>query len=389
MKKVTDSYITEHIRSAAEQLTPNKAEQIWEEPIEKAVGDEWYLDGLRRPRRGRSYLFKVLSSVAACFAVCLLSLYMFGIRPVATIYLDVNPSIEMQINSREKVVLAKANNQDGEVILDGMELKRTDLDVAMNAVLGSMVRHGYLSEAKNMILLSVDSSNVKRAEDLRARLSKEIQTCLNSMTGAGLVFDQSVEMDDDLEELVSAYNITPGKAAFLKKLTLAYPKLDFGKLAGLSMKELVDYLTDQDVKLEDYVSYTGKLPEKDTKEENDEEEETSEEAQDKAEEEEEKLEDALENAEEEKEEKGQEDTIGADKEPADIGKVDEDDTAKTSGGNKEEQKAETERETKNEPKEEADQDDAGENCGDDDDGASFSSGQDDGENDGGDEEEDD
>ncbi len=387
MKKVTDSYITEHIKNAAAQLTPDKAGQIWEKPIEKAVGDEWYLDGLRRPRRGRSYLFKALSSVAACFAVCLLSLYMFGIRPVATIYLDVNPSIEMQINSREKVVLAKANNQDGEVILDGMELKRTDLDVAMNAVLGSMVRHGYLGDAKNMILLSVDSSNAKRAEDLRARLSKEIQTCLGSMTGAGLVFDQSVEVDDDLEELASAYNITPGKAAFLKKLTLAYPKLDFGRLAGLSMKELVDYLTDQDVKLEDYVSYTGKLPEKDTKEEDDEEEESSEEARDKEEESEEDTEDALEKAEEEREAKG-EDIEGEDREAAGIEKDDEDESAEAFG-EKKGAKSETERKTKNEPKEEPEQDDAEEDIGDDEDSASSPAGEDVGEHDGGDEEEED
>ena len=47
-----------------------------------------------------------------------------------------------------------------------MDLKHTDLDVAMNALIGSMVKHGYLSEARHVVLVSVESSDSRKAEQL-------------------------------------------------------------------------------------------------------------------------------------------------------------------------------------------------------------------------------
>ena len=109
-------------------------------------------------------IMKTLSVVAACCVLCLF-VYMHQIRTDATVYLDVNPAVEMKINRREKVISAEADNRDGHIILEDMDLENVDLDVAVNAVLGSMVKHGYLSEAKNMVLLSVDSKRSERAEN--------------------------------------------------------------------------------------------------------------------------------------------------------------------------------------------------------------------------------
>ncbi len=47
--------------------------------------------------------------------------------------LDVNPSIELKIDSNEKVVETSARNEDARIILDDMDLKGTDLNVAVNA----------------------------------------------------------------------------------------------------------------------------------------------------------------------------------------------------------------------------------------------------------------
>ncbi len=133
-----------------EQLTFHEADKLWEKPIQKAVGDEWYLDGVPSGcSSGHGVrIMKTLSVVAACCVLCFLFVYMHQIRTDATVYLDVNPAVEMKINRREKVISAEADNRDGHIILEDMDLENVDLDVAVNAVLGSMVKHGYLSEAK-------------------------------------------------------------------------------------------------------------------------------------------------------------------------------------------------------------------------------------------------
>ncbi len=210
---------------------------------------------------------------------------MIQLRTDATIYLDVNPSAELQINRREKAILARAANPDGEVILDNMDLKNTDLDIAMNAILGSMVRHGYLSEAENLILLSVDSRDTGRAEELQKRLTTDIDECLVSMLGEGTILNQTLETAEELKNLSSEYQITPGKAYLLQRIIEKYPELSYKKLAEFTMNQLIPYLQENGVDPEEFVIWSGtpmKKPE--TEEEEKDSEDEKEERQDEEEE---------------------------------------------------------------------------------------------------------
>ena len=73
----------------------------------------------------------------------------------SVVMLDVNPSLSMTVSSKERVLSVTPFNQDAEVILGDMDLTGTDLDVAVNALIGSMLQNGYLSDIQNAILVSV------------------------------------------------------------------------------------------------------------------------------------------------------------------------------------------------------------------------------------------
>lgn len=257
MKNITESYLKERLKNAVEQILPDKAEEIWAQPVEKASGDEWFLDGLDRHVHTAAKVIKIVSAAAACFVIGMFSYYMIVLQSQATVYLDVNPSIQFELNSREEVISAEAANQDGEIILEDMDLKHTDLDVAVNAIFGSMVKHGYLSQAENMVLLSVDSSNPNKSEKLRTEISKEISSCLDSMVGSASVFDQDVYVDDELKAMAEQYEITPGKAELIRKLTSENPKLNYAQLASLPIKDLVERLNQEGIDLREYANYTG------------------------------------------------------------------------------------------------------------------------------------
>ena len=53
------------------------------------------------------------------------------------------------MNRNDKVLKAEPLNSDAEEILDNMDLEHVDVDIAVNALIGSMVRHGYLSDLDN------------------------------------------------------------------------------------------------------------------------------------------------------------------------------------------------------------------------------------------------
>lgn len=54
----------------------------------------------------------------------------------SVIDIDVNPSIEIKANKNDKVIDVSAINNDGVDILDGMNLKESNLKVAVNAIIG-------------------------------------------------------------------------------------------------------------------------------------------------------------------------------------------------------------------------------------------------------------
>lgn len=253
MNKVTSSYVKGHLGNAMKQLNGSKMEKIWEHPIEKANGDEWYLDGLEAHPQHTGKILKLIPPIAACFLVCFLSYFVLTMRPEVTICFDVNPSVELQINRNEKILSAMANNSDGEIILEDMDLKGIDLDVAINAILGSMAKHGYLTEEQNTVLVSVDSRNPDKTSTLQARLADEVETCLTSLCGSGSVYVQMFHTSDELEELAAEDNITPGKAALIQKIIKEHDSFAHSELAVLPMEALIEYLENNGMDIDDFI----------------------------------------------------------------------------------------------------------------------------------------
>ena len=108
-----------------------------------------------------------------------------NVIPMASVIsLDVNPSVELDVNRQEKVVSAVPLNADANEILDGMDLKGADLNVAVNAIMGSLLKHGYVDELANSILISVEDDDAARGAALEQKLTTEIGQVLGQRPSA-------------------------------------------------------------------------------------------------------------------------------------------------------------------------------------------------------------
>lgn len=172
------------------------------------------------------------------------------------ISIDVNPSIELAANRHEKVLRVTALNDDANRILDGMDLKGTDLHVAVNALIGSMVKNGYIDDIRNSILVSVDSKNSSRGAALQEELAADIQQALESSAISAAVLKQSVEEDDALRSLAQRYGISAGKASLIQQLTQQDPTLNQEELAGMNINDLSLLILSKDPAKKDTVSGT-------------------------------------------------------------------------------------------------------------------------------------
>ncbi len=182
---------------------------------------------------------RVLAPVAAALILILGAWMAFAnLRVQSVIAFDVNPSIELSVNQKEKVLRAQAGNEEALVVMGDMKLKGVDLDVAVNALIGSMVRQGYLSDMKNSILITVDSKDAQGGVRLQERLSREIDQLLDGFSVQGAIVSQTSKADDQLKELARTYGISTGKAALLERLTSLDPSLLYEDLATLPINDI-------------------------------------------------------------------------------------------------------------------------------------------------------
>lgn len=205
------------------------------------------------------------ASVLAIFVLCIGGL--FGLnyhsnnKVDSIIDFDVNPSIEISTNKKEKIIKVVALNDDGNKILDDMNLKNVDLEVGVNAIIGSMLKNGYITEAKNSILVSVKNDNPKKAKELQEEVSEDINEILKGQNINASILTQDYEDDDDrIENLAKKYNISEGKAHLINKVLKTEVKdskgnlYDFESLAKLNINELKLLLESKEVKLENVTS---------------------------------------------------------------------------------------------------------------------------------------
>ena len=163
-----------------------------------------------------------------------------NIKYASSIYLDVNPSVEIKVH-KNRVMETIANNEDGEIILEHIHLKGVDIETALYAVVGSMYTNGFLTEDKNSILVSVDN-NHNDSSILLDDITNQINDIFKDNDGMDCsIIGQHINKNEELKELAEQYDISVGKMKLILKIIEAsdvYTEENIEELAQLSIQEL-------------------------------------------------------------------------------------------------------------------------------------------------------
>lgn len=243
-KQLNRQQIEACLKSATDDLIPNVLDRIDLSTPQNAEN-----------RDSKPVFFKrqrvIAGLIAACFCMIMLAggTYSYQNNRVdSVIGIDVNPSVELSVNKKNRVLKAEAVNQDGMTILKDMDMEGVDLNVAVNAIIGSMVTHGFLDDLDNAILVTVSNDSIKKASNLRSAVVTDIRTTLEEKRLKAVVYDQQVIEEDDVKQLAREFDISYGKAYFLKELIAQNSSLsmeDMGVLAPLTMEEIAKVITER------------------------------------------------------------------------------------------------------------------------------------------------
>ena len=239
---MTDHELERRLRTALDHAAPNDLEGVLSrcETGKGTVIDMTNAVETKKKKRRWAPL-----AAAACLALVLVGggggyYYYSANNAVASLVsLDVNPSIQLEVNKNEKVLSATPMNDDGAEILDGMDLKGTQADVAMYAIIGSLLQHGYVDELANSILITVEDDDQARGEKLQQELTAQADAALASAQVNGAVLAQTLQHSEELTQKAQEYGISTGKAALIQAIVEGSNNTKtFEDLVGLSINEL-------------------------------------------------------------------------------------------------------------------------------------------------------
>ena len=238
---MTDQELEQKLRTALEHAAPDDFQGVLDRISPKTQTEQTPIPfeaAARKKKRRWAPL-----AAAACLALVAAAggggWYLQNNTVASVVSLDVNPSVTLNVNSKEKVLSAIPVNEDGGDILAGMDLTGVQLDVAMNAIVGALLTQGYVDELANSILITVEDDDAGRGARLQQELTDQADAILANTSVNGAILSQTIQNNQQLQELSDAYGITTGKAALIQAIVDNGNSLHtFEELVGLSINDL-------------------------------------------------------------------------------------------------------------------------------------------------------
>ncbi|WP_455017359.1 PepSY domain-containing protein [Oribacterium sinus] len=263
MSKMKQENMEKELQEAVQNLIPNDLfTRITAELDSKEEGAKMEKVLVRRiERKSTSLGFKtVMQLVAACVALVLvvggIFYYRGNLMVDSLVDLDVNPGIELLTNQKNRVLEAYATNGDGDKVLSGMDLHNVDLQVALNAIVGSMVQQGYMTKDTKGVLVTVQNKDQKKADNLRKLVVKEMEIALSTEDMNAAVFHQVIStQNNNASAFARKNNISLGKAVFVLNLANKARSLDAKELAKMKISEIAKLVADKNIDIRDIIEY--------------------------------------------------------------------------------------------------------------------------------------
>lgn len=212
-------------------------------------------------KQNHSHILRKLA--AACLALILIGGGLFSYQQAnavaSVVSIDVNPSVELTVNRKGRILSCTPLNEEALVVLadmgEGADLKGAALKVGVNAIVGALLRHGYLDSISSAILLYVEDKDAQRAERIQAELTGVVDAILTEQAAQAAVLSQTAAQEPSLNTTLRENHLSAGKANLVGQV-LELTGADatdrdaaLGQLSALSIEELYDLMTTQETRI--------------------------------------------------------------------------------------------------------------------------------------------
>lgn len=247
-KKIETSQINQSLNRAVSQLPQPSLQKIIDTPVVKMermddITGQEPLKGGWFCRLCSPVQVRRMAAVCGC-AVFFLAAGIGGVYSYQNLVvdsivdMDVNPSFELKINKKDRVLSFVPLNEDAVQAAEGHTYKDWNIEEAVKDLYRIMEEKAYLTDDRKTVLISVENKNPTRVNQLQSQLSACIRKTAEESKRTVHIVTQEKKKDGALDQTALNYHISSGKLQFIRMMTAAYPDLDEMTLSRMSMEEL-------------------------------------------------------------------------------------------------------------------------------------------------------
>lgn len=152
--------------------------------------------------------------------------------------IDINLQIEFALNNKYEVVDVIPLNDDADMVIEGLGLKKLPIEEATRLVINEATKMGYIDELslRNYISVTTYSRKDKINKIIEDKIINKITSVLDEKNISHSVV--AVKVDDMLKEKANQKKISYGKILLVERAYSLDSSLNKEKLMKLSIKEI-------------------------------------------------------------------------------------------------------------------------------------------------------
>lgn len=103
----------------------------------KLATRQYVREAVKKRQQRQRHRLPLYAAAACCLLLVLLGGYRLYFTPTSVISIDINPSIELEVNRFDRIIAVNGRNDDGTELADSLELLHLDYSSAVDQVVGS------------------------------------------------------------------------------------------------------------------------------------------------------------------------------------------------------------------------------------------------------------
>ncbi len=195
--------------------------------------------------RKEVFSYRKIAAVAAIFLIMILSIPFLKTQignnisygATAIVSLDINPSLEIQINKENKAIKIIFLNQDAKKLLMNKKLVGKPIEDVISIVINRAKEDKYLEKEKNAVLIStvVLKNNIKN-EDIKKQIEKKLNEDENSQ------YIKTFYIEGKKEDLPYARKekVSIGKYEVFEKIKEKNKKMSLESIKHMKVEEIIE-----------------------------------------------------------------------------------------------------------------------------------------------------